>query len=383
MEEYSRATARVRAALQALKLAPTLSQIVYAHTFIIELWAARDSRRAHELPRSPFIHSLTQMVALRCKRPGTTALDPELFIKEVRAFEICTPEQYAGDLGENQWWTSLPKVESKDARCMIPSADVTFSPINSPISTRTVTGDVITASVVHKASLIDAEGVSNERRGRDHCSALLGSNITPTESPALSHHYATPSRIAMPNGTSTLRQGSLTFDNGGGTHHQAVLNVPSLRPKPPSTAAPLPFAPFPLSHLIASSLRPLPSPSSISAPSNTGLSIPSKRRREEDRENVADSRHDPRQRMNGELICPIGSASQPSRGCKRVFDNRQQLLNHIESRHGDYVIFRNSGIPQRVLFKRRKAILGMYPGNDMAFKLYLVDTVIDRAAFSL
>ncbi|VDB89943.1 unnamed protein product [Peniophora sp. CBMAI 1063] len=113
MEEFAVAVARVHAALCALKGAPESSQLAHAHDFIVELWNARDLRRRHELPRSPFIHALTEMIALRCRQPGAADIDPDLFTNELRAFEDIPHTDYFGSLGEHQWWHALPGKASR------------------------------------------------------------------------------------------------------------------------------------------------------------------------------------------------------------------------------------------------------------------------------
>ena len=69
--------------------------------------AVRDLRRTHSLPHSPFIQSLTQMIALRCKRPGEAGLSPELLVDEVQSFIVPPIENSVQDLGEDQWWSIL------------------------------------------------------------------------------------------------------------------------------------------------------------------------------------------------------------------------------------------------------------------------------------
>ncbi|KZV59751.1 hypothetical protein PENSPDRAFT_659940 [Peniophora sp. CONT] len=129
MEEYSRAVSRVYTALCALKDTPESSQVAHARDFVVELWDARDLRHKHKLPRSPFIYALTQMIALRCKQPGAADLDPELFAEEIRAFEAAPPVQLDEGLGDNQWWSALPrKIVPARTRTAVYDVDMAPSP---------------------------------------------------------------------------------------------------------------------------------------------------------------------------------------------------------------------------------------------------------------
>ncbi|VDC07723.1 unnamed protein product [Peniophora sp. CBMAI 1063] len=121
MDNYTRAVARVSAALRALKRAPESLQVAYAKDFVVEIWKARTMRRERNLPRSSFILALTQMVA-RCKQPAgpDTVLDVKCFVEEIRAFDMPPKEEFYQDLGDDQWWLALPMREAMSNTCPVP-----------------------------------------------------------------------------------------------------------------------------------------------------------------------------------------------------------------------------------------------------------------------
>ena len=132
-----------RAPNRTRKLARAVHRRLYARagTFYLTLYSyrtaqavgqynARSVRKAHNLPRMPFIAQLTELIA-SCKPTGAYGLVPEMFARALADVRSAPSMPYAGDLGPNQWWRAIPSVNAQQP----PASGSTYhAPPSMPIA---------------------------------------------------------------------------------------------------------------------------------------------------------------------------------------------------------------------------------------------------------
>ncbi|VDC02050.1 unnamed protein product [Peniophora sp. CBMAI 1063] len=337
MEGYSRAVARVGAALRALKGAPESSQVEYAKAFIVEIWNARTMRREHNLPRLTFIYALTQMVA-RCKPKKPTGPDPDLdierFVKEIGAFEMPSLENLEllgnwGDLGEDQWWSLLPTSKAKH-----------------PLYPASSGPDIPPSSASPSVSV---------------------SRSTPVIDPSLDSHSLNDNLDDVRPDADTEYNDDLEPGEIPEAHISPVLDrsplIPRRQPVATSSAPRPPVPQKPTKSLVPCKRPNTGDDEQLTKTANRYLSL--------QRSNISRSMKDPTK----PLQCPLGLSGRDVRpGCV-MHRNRHQLLNHLESAHTAFVRFKNQALSSKQKGKERKKILNMYLDDENAF-LAFVETIV-------